>query len=237
MCREFLTVAVVFVAFAMASGQETSSNSQDQSPQNSPSEQEIQRKEQSQRMMGIMPQFSVTSRHDARPLSTREKFHLFAKSAVDPFNFVILGMQAGVSQASNSFPEYGQGAAGYGKRYGAALADATSSGLFSNFVYPTFFKADPRYFRLGEGSTKRRIGYALSRVLVGRTDKGKTTFHFSNVCGALTSGAISNAYYPPADRGFGLTTSRAGISLMYGSLGGLLSEFWPDVSRKLSRKK
>ena len=98
------------------------------------------------------------------------------------------------------------------------------------------FKEDPRYFRLGHGSFKHRFGYALAQEFVCHTDKGGRMFHFSNLLGAFTSGGISNAYYPEADRGFGLTMSRSGIALMYGSLGGLLSEFWPDIDRKVFHK-
>jgi hypothetical protein len=56
------------------------------------------------------------------------------------------------------------------------------------------------------------------------------------VLGALTAGSISNAYYPQDDRGFGLTMSRSGISLLYGTLGGVFSEFWPDIQHKLLHK-
>ena len=201
------------------------------------SEKEMEKKEQSQRILGIMPQFSVTSRQNAEPLTPKQKLHLFAKSAVDPFNITVVGIQAGVSQATNSFEEYGQGAAGYGKRFGSALADATSSNFFSNFFYPVLFKQDPRYFRLGTGSTKHRFLYALSQEFVGHKDSGGRTFHFSNVLGAFTAGGISNAYYPREDRGFGLTMSRSAIALSYGSLGGLLDEFWPDIDRKVFHKK
>jgi hypothetical protein len=201
------------------------------------SEAEVEKREQSKRILGVMPQFSVTDRHNPPPLTTGQKFHLFVRSNADPFNFAILGVQAGISQSSNTFPEYGQGASGFFKRYGAALADSTSSGLFSNFVYPTMFKADPRYFRLGKGSFKRRLAYSLAQEFVCHTDKGGKMFHFSNALGALTAGGISNAYYPAADRGLGLTMSRTGIALMYGSLGGLLNEFWPDLERKVLKKK
>src|SRR5438270_7457596 len=79
--------------------------------------------EQSQRMLGMVPMFSVTSRGDARPLTDREKFHLWLKAAVDPYTGAAIGLQAGLSQWQNEFPAYGQGAAGYGKRFGASLAD------------------------------------------------------------------------------------------------------------------
>lgn len=188
-------------------------------------------------MLGVVPQFSVTSRKDAPPLTTKEKFTLFAKSATDPFVFVAVGLQAGISQASDNFESYGQGAAGYGKRYGAALADSFSSNFFSNFAYPSLMRLDPRYFRLGQGTFKHRLGYALAQEFVCRRDRGGTTFNFPNVLGAFTSGGISNLYYPPEDRGFGLTLSRSAISIGYGSLGGLLSEFWPDIDKKLFQKK
>jgi hypothetical protein len=100
-------------------------------------EKEIERKEQSQRVLGVLPQFGVTSRQDAPPLTSAEKFHLFAKESIDPVTLGIIGLQAGLSQAENEFPAYRQGAVGYGKRYGASLADSVSSGFFSNYFYPT----------------------------------------------------------------------------------------------------
>jgi hypothetical protein len=191
------------------------------------------KQEESQRMVGIVPQFGVTNRRNAPPLSSHEKFHLFRKSAFDPAEFALVGLQAGISQAQDEFPEYGQGAVGYGKRYGAAFADQVSSGFFSNYFYPVLLKEDPRYFRLGEGSTMHRIGYSLTQEFECRTDSGKRSFGWSNTLGSLTAGGISNAYYPQSDRGFGLTMSRAGIAMLYGSLGGLADEFYPDIDRKL----
>jgi hypothetical protein len=149
---------------------------------------------------------------------------------------VVEGLQAGLSQAEDEFPGYGQGAQGYGKRFGATLADEVSSGFFSNFFYPTLLKEDPRYFRLGKGSFKHRMGYAIAQEFVCHTDSGGRSFCFENVLGAFSSGALSNVYYPSSDRGFGLTMSRSSIALGYGSLGGLVTEFWPDIHRKLFKK-
>lgn len=200
-------------------------------------EKEIERKEQSQRMLGVVPQFSVTSRMNASPLTSGEKFHLFLKSAFDPATIGAVGLQAGVSQAEDEFPGYGQGAQGYGKRFGASLADEVSSGFFSNYFYSTLLKEDPRYFRLGEGTFKHRFAYSLAQEFVCHTDKGGRSFNFQNVFGAFTAGGISNIYYPSTDRGFGLTMSRSGIALLYGSVGGLVDEFWPDISHRLFGKR
>jgi hypothetical protein len=200
-------------------------------------EEEIRKREESQRILGVVPMFGVTNRHHPPPLTSGQKFHLFVKGTVDPFNWAAIGVQAGISQAQNSFPQYGQGAAGYGKRFGAALADSTSSGLFANFVYPVLLKEDPRYFRSGEGTIKRRIGYSLAQEFVGHKDSGGRTVNWSNILGGFSAGGLSNLYYPSNDRGFSLTMSRVGISFLYGSAGGIVSEFWPDIDRAVFHRK
>ncbi len=215
-------------------------------------EKQIERKEQSRRVLGIVPDFGFTDRQNASPLTNREKFHLFAKSALDPVTIGVVGVQAGLSQAENEFPAYRQGAEGYGKRFGASLADEVSSGFWSNYFYPVLLKGDPRYFQLGKGRVTHRIFYGVEQEFVCHTDKGGRGFNFSSVLGAFTSGAISNLYYPgntlirtipatattPArpvyenDRGAVLTLSRASIALGYGTVGNLFDEFWPDIHRR-----
>ncbi len=271
----FLAVIVLSVGCGLSAGQQSSPQDQKSEPTPSPrpeapasradkssgiksqKEKEIERKEQSQRALGVLPQFGVTSRQDAPALTRGEKFHLFAKSAFDPVTIGVVGVQAALSQGQNEFPAYGQGAQGYGKRFGASLADEVSSGFWSNYFYPVVLKEDPRYFRLGEGGYGHRLVYGLKQEFVCHTDKGGRQFNFSNVLGAFTSGAISNLYYPgnslirtipatsttPAipvyenDRGAVLTLSRATIALGYGTLGGLFDEFWPDIQRRVFRKR
>ncbi len=261
-----IMLAVCFVPFCSA---QNSGNQQTSEPTPSPrpeatrseqkseKEREIERQEQSQRALGVLPQFGVTSRLNAPPLSPHDKFHLFVKSAFDPATIGVVGLQSAISQGEDEFPAYGQGAQGYGKRFGASFADEISSGFWSNFAYPTLLKEDPRYFRLGEGKLPTRVLYSVKQEFVCHTDKGGRMFNFSNVLGSFTSGAISNLYYPgnslirvkpatatsPAmpvyenDRGVELTLSRAVIALGYGTIGGLFDEFWPDISRKLFKKK
>lgn len=184
-------------------------------------------------MAGVLPQFGVVNGPSATPLTPKGKFRLFYRSAFDPAAFAVSGIVAGIGQAQDSFPAYGQGTKGFAKRYGAAFADQASSTFFSSYFYPVLLKADPRYFRLGEGSVKRRFAHAIAQEFIAHKDGGGQTFNWSNALGALTAGGIANAYYPSSDRGFGLTVGRAGIALVYGSLAGAGSEFWPDISRKL----
>jgi hypothetical protein len=252
--RTVVSIAILIAPAVFAVGQQSApaeiqnetqsiesqpASGQDKPPQDTTSsptpdhEKEIEKKEQSQRILGVVPMFATTSRQNAPPLTTGQKFHLFVKSSFDPFEYAAAGFQAGIGQATNEFPGYGQGAQGYAKRYGASVADQVSSNFFANFMYPTLLKEDPRYFRLGEGPVKHRILYSLAQEFVCHTDRGGRRFAFSNVLGAFTSGGLSNIYYPSTDRGFSLTMSRSVISLLYGSTGGLVDEFWPDIDRKL----
>jgi hypothetical protein len=199
--------------------------------------QEILRQEEKQRALGVVPLFSMTNLHNAPPLTARQKWQLMLKSQLDPFTFVSAGLTAGIGQATNSFVQYGQGAEGYAKRYGAALADNADTSFFSNYAYPVLFHEDPRYFRWGEGRIRKRIAYAFEQVFVTKKDSGGRTFNFANVLGVFTAGAISNTYYPSHDRGLGLTASRAAIALGYGSVGNLFLEFWPDINQRLFHRR
>jgi hypothetical protein len=200
-------------------------------------EKAIEREEQSERTLGVIPRFGTTDRMDAPPLQPGGKFKLFARTSFDPAIIAIATVQAGVSQADNQFAGYGQGAEGYGKRFGAAFADQVSAGFFGNFLYPTLFKQDPRYFRLGHGAFLRRFGYSLVQEFVCHNDRGGRAFNLSSVLGVFTAGSVSNVYYPSEDRGFKLTMSRSGLALGYASAGTQLSEFWPDIKRKVFKKK
>jgi len=192
--------------------------------------------ESHERILGVIPAFGVTNLQHAPSLTPRQKFQLFARQAFDPFQWIAAGAQAGWSQAEDRMAGYGQGGAGYGKRYGAAMADVTDHEFISNFLFPVMFKQDPRYFRLRTGTVRRRIIYSLEQEFSAKTDQGVRQFNYSKVLGAFAARAVSNAYYPPRDRGFGLTMSRAGLSILSGMGSALGAEFWPDIDCKLFHK-
>lgn len=191
----------------------------------------------SERIFGVVPTYTITDARNAPPLASKQKFALFAMGTLDPFPFVVFALQAGISQAGDTHAGYGQGASGYGKRFGAALADGTSARFFATYALPSLLHQDPRYFRKNEGSGWSRVRYSVSRGFITRADSGKTQFNWSNVLGKLAGGGLANVYYPQEDRGVGLTVSRVGISLGYQTLGNLAIEFWPEIRRKLFRRK
>lgn len=187
---------------------------------------EVQIKEQEkQRILGYIPNFYVSYVHDAAPLTPKQKFELAWKTTVDPVTFVLTGAIAGIEQAENQFSEYGQGAQGYGKRYGAAYADQVTGTFLGGALLPALMKQDPRYFYKGTGSTRSRILYALANSVICKGDNGHWQFNYSGILGGLASGGISNLYYPSKDRGAGLVFENEGIGIGGTAVTNLIQEF------------
>ncbi len=191
-----------------------------------------------QRILGIMPEFqAVNSGQALRPLTPKEKFHLMWKSSTDPFIFSLDAIVAGIGQAKDSNPGFGQGAQGYFKRFGASYADTFDGNFWGNAVLTVAFKEDPRYFREGNThSPLHRALYSAGTALWTRRDNGKSGPNYANVLGNFISGGISNLYYPAADRGLGKTFTGAVTVTAEGTIGSELIEFWPDIAHRLFRK-
>jgi hypothetical protein len=160
-----------------------------------------------------------------------------AEGEFDPYEFVVVGILAGIGQATNDTPQWGQGAKGYGIRYGTDFGDQMIGNFMVGAVMPTLFRQDPRYFQSGKGSFWRRTGYALSRVVISRGDSGKTQFNISEIGGNAIAGVISNTYHPASERSVAQTGQTWATQLAVDAIGFELKEFWPDIRRKFSKRK
>ena len=184
------------------------------------------REEEKQRALGIIPNFYVTYIPDAAPLTPRQKFGLAWKSMVDPVTFGLTGAIAGLQQAQNDFSGYGQGAAGYGRRYGAAYGDMVTSTLIGSAILPSLLKQDPRYFYKGTGTKRSRLLYAIANSVICKGDSGHWQANYSAIIGGLAAGGISNLYYPAKDReGADLTFENALIGIGATAAANVLQEF------------
>ncbi len=193
---------------------------------------------QGTRVFGVIPnQLTVEGAKKVTPISVGEKFKLVAEGAFDPYEFFVVGVLAGIGQATNDTPSWGQGAKGFGIRYGTNFGDQIAGNFMVGAVIPSLFRQDPRYFQSGRGSFWRRSGYALSRVVVTRGDSGKTQFNVSEIAGNGIAGVISNAYHPASNRTFEQTTQTWATQLGVDAIGFELKEFWPDIRRKVFKKK
>jgi hypothetical protein len=176
--------------------------------------------EEKQRVFGIIPNFYVSYDTDPAPLTAGRKFKLALKVSVDPVTAAGVLFVAAARQAGGT-PDYGQGWGAYGKRLGAVAADGFSDIMIGGAILPSLLHQDPRYFYQGRGTTGSRIRHAMSNPFVARGDNGKWQPNYSSLGGDLAASALSNLYYPQADRGAGLvfgnfaigTAERVGASL------------------------
>jgi hypothetical protein len=172
------------------------------------------------------------------PLTPAQKFKVVARGSFDYIEYLWYGILAGISQAENSEPGYGQGAAGYAKRYGAAFADGTIENFMTGAVLPSLLRQDPRFYQSGTGSFWRRTGYAMSRIFVTFTDSGHEQFNYSEIVGsALAAGISTYSYHPHNERNLGNTATVWGTQVGYDTMTIVLKEFWPDIRRKVSQMR
>ena len=165
-------------------------------------------------------------------LSVKDKFVLFVQDSIDPVEFLGAAFNAGLDQAQDSDPSYGQGAQGYGRRFGAELAGDTASRFLKDFAYPSIFKEDPRYYRLGGGKTSKRFLHAFEHAVVAHRDNGTLMFNFSEWLGTSSVVALNNTYHPDYRRGFGPAAERVSYNILQDVGFDMLREFWPEISRK-----
>ena len=219
-----------------SSSQSSTSEADDQKSQREKAEEQL-KKQEKQRVMGVMATFNTTTDPNAVPLSSEQKFKLFFRSSTDPWPFLLAGVVSGIGQANNSYPEWGQGAQGYAKRYGAAYSDAFIGNFFGNALLPSILHEDPRYFQKGTGRPIGRFLWAASSTFWCKRDNGHWGPNYANVGGNLIGAAIARAYYPASERDVASTISDGITVSVEGIVGAEVIEFWPDMVRAHNRKK
>jgi hypothetical protein len=165
-------------------------------------------------------------------LVVKDKFSLFLRNTFDPASFLSVSFNAGLDQAQNNDPSFGQGAAGYGKRFGANFAGLASGSFFGDFVYPTIFAEDPRYYRLAHGGGRKRLLHALAHVIVANRENGTHMVNASQWFSSASVVALSNVYHPDNQRGVGPAAQRVAYAAVQNMGFDVLREFWPEIARK-----
>lgn len=166
-------------------------------------------------------------------LEPKEKLILFVQDSIDPVTFLYAGFNAGLGQAGNQDPSFGQGTKGLGKRFGVNFVDQASRDFFKDFAYPSMFSEDPRYYRLAHGSGGSRLLHAAKHALVAHRENGTHMFNFSEWLGTTSAVAFSNLYHPGNERGVAPAARRVAYSVLEDMGFDVLREFWPEIARKL----
>jgi hypothetical protein len=194
--------------------------------------------QQTKRILWVVPNFAAVSANtQLPPLSVKGKFWLATEDSFDYSSFVWTGILAGQEFGLKNYPEFGQGMAGYGRYYWHLFVDGVSGTYFTEAIVPAVTREDPRYYTLGHGGFFVRTGYALSRMVLTKTDSGHTSFNWSEVAGNAFEAGLSNAYYPPQERGGRQTAINWGAQIESAALNNIAKEFWPDIRRLIFRRK
>ena len=183
------------------------------------------RLEEQQRVLGIIPNFYVVyDSKNAVPLTTKLKFKLAMRVAVDPITIGGVAGMAAINQAANR-PDFQQGAKGYAQRFGTEAAQGASDILIGGAILPSLLHQDPRYFYQGTGTTNSRLRHAMFSPFICRGDNGRLQPNYSSLGGDLASSALANTYYPQSNRGVGLVFGTFAIGTAERMLSGIAQEF------------
>ena len=193
---------------------------------------------QTKRILGIVPNFrSVSADQKLPPQSVKDKLKTTLQDNFDYSSFIFVGALAGVAMAENSYPQFHQGAAGYGRYYWHSLADQTSENTFVEFLLPAALHQDSRFYTLGHGGILKRGVYSFSRTLITRGEDGHEEPNYSEVIGAGAASGVSDLYYPGVDRTWTKTGQRWLTNVILDGATFTVKEFWPDINDHLFHQK
>ena len=169
------------------------------------------------------------------PLTPAEKFRLALRNFSDPVNIGGTALDSEISNlTSSSRSAFGTGWSGFGKRFGMSMADDGLNEFFSTFLVSSLMHQDPHYHRNPGASVGRRIFYALSRVVVTRSDFGKPMFNYAEFAGTTASALVEIPYHFERDESPGATSRRIFVSIGSDAAWNLMNEFLPDVARRVN---
>jgi hypothetical protein len=156
--------------------------------------------EEKQRVLGVFPHYMVTYDPNAAPLSAGQKFHLGFKTLVDPVTLAGTAISAGIQQARNKYPDFGQGAQGYATYFGAQYATRLSGVMIHHVILQAVFHQDPRYFYKDTGGFWAKVAYSFETAFVCKGDNGKWQPDYSDVIGGAAASQLSRLWYPYTSR-------------------------------------
>jgi hypothetical protein len=149
---------------------------------------------------------------------------------VQPQAVLFPAFQAGLNQARNTPHEWGQGAEGYGRRFGSVYGQHLIGATVGNAIAFGLHE-DNRYFksrRTGIG----RLSYAITSVLLARHDDRSRFISYSAIGGGAAGAFISRAWQPHSTNSAGDAAVSFGYAIAERAGINVVREFSP---RRLER--
>jgi len=171
-----------------------------------------------------------------RPLTQRERTHLYLKTMVNPLGYIKAGFSAGLDQWKDKPPEWEQGALGYGRRFANILGQYSIQRTVT-FGLASALHEDNRYFNSGKRGLWPRTGYALASGMLSRHDNGSLHLSISQVGGVAGGAFLSRFWLPSSQHSAGDAAVSFGITMASNMGFGVVKEFLPDLGRALAKKR
>jgi hypothetical protein len=187
----------------------------------------------SKRLFGVIPNYRA-DQYTAQyvPIATAGKFAIARSDSFDwPNYFLLAGYALQAQVAAGGFKHSG-GLSAFGRYYSRSVADQIVGAYVTEAILPTLWHEDPRFFRLGSGTVMHRAYYAASRIFVVKHDDGHTGIYLSELLGNMGVTAFGAIYYTNS-RTAPASLERYGMALGNDMISNWLTEFWPDIRRKL----
>jgi len=193
---------------------------------------------QPKRIFGILPNFRAVTAGTKLPEQTvKDKFVTSTEDSFDYSAVLLAALVASEAYAANDTPEFHSGFPAYGRYFWHTYVDQTSENYFVEFIIPVMTHEDTRFYSLGKGGFGQRLGYALSRAVITKTDSGKATFNAGEVIGAGASAGISNFYYPRPERTVSNTVDKWATNVGIDAISFVVKEFYPDIYHAFFHRK
>jgi hypothetical protein len=186
------------------------------------------------RILGLMPNYrAVSAGVIPPPPTTREAFKIATENSFDYSAFIFVGITSLLAEGDEAHPQLGKGVPGFWAYTWRGFVDKTDGNYMVDWIMPTVFHQDERYYAMGEGGIWKRGIYSASRELITPNYHGKNSFNASEILGRGIAEAVSLAYYPSQTQ----TASGFGEKYAYAvgrdALTNVVREFWPDIDSHL----
>ena len=162
----------------------------------------------------------------------RLKFYLDSTFGIDPI--LRTSAVAGINQARNTVPDWGQGMEGYGIRF----ASSFGSRIIKNTIHHgigSLLNEDPRYYPSGRSDVWRRSFYAAGQTFMTHNDTGDACFAYLRMLATVSGIYLSREWYPERKRTVSEYLTSTATSIGFDAAKNIFHEFWPDVKHWLRR--
>lgn len=168
-----------------------------------------------------------------KALTPLQKAHLAARNLIDPFNLLTIAGEAAISVGANSHSPYGPGMPGYGRYVGVSFTQDMVGEFFGTFLIPSIVHQDPHYHRMPGASIARRVLHTVTQIAWTQGDNGKGMVNYATLVGFAFDDGIGSLYVPGQQTNFRADAARYGIALASAPIDNIITEFVPDVARRI----